>query len=202
MRLRSLATVTFLALAGCELLPFTPTSSASLAGDVIVTGPAGYCVDPSASSPANGFAVLAPCITLGGDQPAPEIVGVVTVQVGPEGTAAVTGDEIALRDFLLTPAGKRLLSTSGDHSGLRILTTQAFNDQVMVHFTDNSPSVIAGLQAEEWRGFVDVNGRLVTVAVRGLEIAPLGDGPGAGLLKLVMAGIGSEVPPVLPITGL
>ncbi len=178
----------FLALTACTSA--SPAKTVALAdGEVIATTPAGYCVDGQSSQLSNGFAVLAPCATLGETASVPKVIGVATVQVGPPDSGAVAGDEIALRDFLITDAGNALLSTAGKANDVTILSTQAFNTQVMVHFTDKGPPPLPGLQGEEWRAFTDINGRLVTIAVRGLAAAPLQDGPGAGLLKLVLAGV-------------
>lgn len=146
------------------------------------------------SRPQDDFALLAPCTTLGAGEDQPEVIGVVTVQVGPQDSGLIAEDEIALRDFLITETGTQLLSRSGSAGDIRILSTQAFSDQVMVHFTDAGTPPFRGLQNEEWRAFRNVNGRLVTIAVRGLTTAPLRDGPGATLLKLVVAGVQATAP--------
>ncbi|MEM8536866.1 MAG: dihydroxy-acid dehydratase [Pseudomonadota bacterium] len=166
------------------------TRSISLAdGAIIARTPDGYCVDENISIAADGFAVLAPCATLGVEAPPPALVGVATVQVGAPESGSVDGTEAALRDFLITDAGTALLSASGQSENVEILSMQAFGNQVMVYFDDQGPQSVAGLQREEWRAFTDVGGRLVTIAVRGLAAAPLGEGPGATLLKRVLAGI-------------
>lgn len=162
-------------------------------GAVFLQAPPGYCVDTVASRPSRDFAVLAPCATLGAEAPVPDVVGFITVLTGAEGSGEIATDEIALRDFLITTEGKTLLSGSGQASNINILSTQAFDDQVMVHFSDRGAPPLAGLQAHEWRAFRNVGGRLVTVGVRGLAAAPLQDGPGAGLLKLVLSGLRSTV---------
>lgn len=184
----TLALVSMSALSACMLV--APDRATTFAGgEILLQAPPGYCVDNVTSSPARDFAVLAPCASLGVEAPAPDVVGLVTVLAGAEGSGAMAVDEIALRDFLITDSGKALLSQSGNAGDIRVLSTQAFNDQVMVHFTDAGEPPLAGLQNEEWRAFRDVGGRLVTVGVRGLAVAPLQDGPGASLLKLVIAGI-------------
>lgn len=181
-----------LAMSACTL--GAPTRSVALLdGDVVATAPAGYCVDGQASNPGQGFALLAPCATLGEPAQAPDVVGVATVQVGPPESGAVAGAEGALRDYLITEGGSGLLSQSGDPADIEILSTQAFNGQVMVHFTDAAAPAVSGLQNEEWRAFTDINGRLVTIAVRGLAVAPLSEGPGATLLKLTLAGVQAAV---------
>ena len=181
-----------LAFAACTSTNFSAPRSVSLGqGEVIAQTPAGYCVDALSSQPSNDFAMLAPCATLGGGDAVPTVVGVATVQVGPANSGSIVTDELALRDYLITDEGATLLSQDGDAERVDILSTQAFNDQVMIHFTDTGAPPFAGLQNEEWRAFTDVNGRLVTIAVRGLAAAPLTDGPGATLLKLVLAGVRS-----------
>ncbi|MEL6681976.1 MAG: dihydroxy-acid dehydratase [Pseudomonadota bacterium] len=176
------------ALAACTTT--APTKTVAFAdGAVIATTPSGYCVDGVSSKLGQGFAVMAPCTTLGESADTPEVIGVATVQVGPPQSGAVTDGEIALRDFLITDTGTSLLSVDGNGDDVTILSTQAFNSQVMVHFTDKGEPPLPGLQREEWRAFTDIDGRLVTIAVRGLATAPLQDGPGAGLLKLILAGV-------------
>lgn len=123
----------------------------------------------------------------------PSVIGMATIQVGTDDSGSIAQDEIALRDFLITDAGASLLSQVGDASDVTILSTQAFSEQVMVHFADAGAPPFAGLQAEEWRAFRNIDGRLVTIGVRGLSAAPLLDGPGAGLLKQILAGIQSTI---------
>lgn len=189
MKRTTAALIGVLAFTACTP-PGTPARSVALGqGDVIATSPAGYCVDRVSSQPANDFAVLAPCATLGAEGAAPRIVGVATVQVGPPESGTVVSDEIALRDFLITPEGASLLSQSGNAAAINILSSQAFNSQVMIYFSDDGPPPVAGLQREEWRAFTNVSGRLVSIGVRGLAAAPLKDGRGATLLKMMVAGV-------------
>lgn len=129
------------------------------------------------------------CAALGVAEPAPDVLGVATIQVGPAGSGTIIQEEIAMRDFLITPAGAALLSHRGNSQDIKILSAQAFDRKVMVHFTDGGPPPVAGLQNEEWRAFTEIDGHLVTIGVRGLAAAPLQDGPGAALLSLIMAGV-------------
>lgn len=187
------ATVAFLgvlALAACTSLN-APTRSVSLGqSTVIATPPKGYCFDDVSSPTARDFVIVAPCSTLGAAAAArPDVIGFATVQVGPAESGSVAANELTLRDYLITDEGARLLSRTGDAKDIDILTTQAFNSQVMIHFTDAGPPPLEGLQQEEWRAFTNVNGRLVTVGVRGLAAAPLQEGSGASLLKLILTGV-------------
>ena len=186
-----------LAITACT--PVTaPTRSITLGqGEIIATSPPGYCVDDLSSQPASDFAILAPCATLGSPGDVPELIGVATLQVGPPESGAAAADELALRDFLITEDGETLLSPSGDAADIEILSSQAFDDQVMIYFSDQAPPPFTGLQNEEWRAFKNINGRLVTIGVRGLAIAPLQEGAGAALLKLIIAGVAGAAPEVV-----
>ena len=190
----ALAMIGVLGITACTPLGSSARSVTLGQGNVIATPPAGYCVDSVSSQPARDFAVLAPCATLGGRGAAPSIVGVATVQVGPADSGAAVVDEIALRDFLITSEGASLLSQSGSAEAIKIVSSQAFNSQVMIYFTDEGPPPLAGLQREEWRAFTNVNGRLVTIGVRGLAAAPLKEGSGATLLKRMVAGVAPADP--------
>lgn len=184
-----------LAMTACfpiDLPGTTPPTTRSVSlgdGQIIAETPIGYCVDQVSSQPAQDFAIVAPCATLGADSVAPDVVGFATVQVGPAESGSVAADELALRDYLITDDGARLLSQTGEAETVDILSSQAFDSQVMIHFADTAPPPLAGLQREEWRAFTTINGRLVTIGVRGLAAAPLSEGPGATLLKLILAGV-------------
>lgn len=181
-----------LGLAACAVPPeYTgPVKSMSmLAGQITANSPAGYCVDPQASKPRKGFAVMGPCSSMGTDDASPDVLGVATVQVGPSDSGIVLGGEAALDTFLQTEAGAALLSREGDPDLVEVITTKTEEEAVIVHFSDRSAPFANGLEAAEWRAFTDIDGRLVTVAVRGLAEAPLRDDTGPWLLNLVMTGL-------------
>lgn len=196
MRRLAWAVLTVGAMTACTAGP-PVRSMALVGGDVTVTTPAGYCVDGSASKPRAGFAVIAPCSTLGTGDAAPAVLGLATVQVGPADSGSVAGAEPAWRDLLNSDSGAALLSAVGRSDTVTVLGSQVQANAVKVHFADTAPPPMAGLQADEWRAFLDMNGRLVTVAVRGPARAPLQDGTGAWLLDSVLKGlraVAAEVP--------
>ena len=131
-------TIAYLALgliAACVMV--APQRATTFGGGAVqLVAPQGYCIDNVASRPSDDFAVLAPCASLGVEAPFPEVYGLVTVLAGQAGSGSLAVDEIALRDFLITDDGKALLSPSGRSSDIRVISTQAFDDQVMVHFAD------------------------------------------------------------------
>lgn len=179
-----------LALAACNPVGVAQPV-AMLGGDLVMTPPAGYCGDPVSSRLRAGFAVFAPCVTLGTQGPAPQVVGVATVQAGDTGSAMVNGTETGLRDFLISQQGAGLLSKGGSGATVSVVSSQAFDGRVVVHFRDTGEPPMDGLGPDEWRAFTDIDDRLVTVSVRGLEEAPLSAGRGSALLDQMMRGLSS-----------
>ena len=178
----------FCALAACADItgggPNGPqiTSLALYDGSVTVAAPANYCVAPQASRPAEGFGVLVNCTTLRGESNITAPKGVVTVQVAQPGTALSDAEAAGLAALIKTDAGRALLSQTGTASDIAVQSAVQSGSAVVVRFADSAPPPIAGLHTIEWRGFLALNGRLATVAVRGLADAPLGTDEGAEIL--------------------
>lgn len=162
---------------------------ALLGGDFVAAGPAGYCADRNASRPQKGFAILAPCAVLGVQNASPAIFAMTTVQVGQTGSAIVAQDPVAFSAYLEGPNGPQLLSRTGNAGSVSISDVTQIGDQVLVHLVDDAPAVIDGAQRDEWRAFFDVAGRLVTIAVRGLDEAPLTQASGDALLSQTIRAI-------------
>lgn len=168
----------------------TPQQAIALVGgDVVATGPDGYCVAPRASNARNGFALLAGCGAIAGDAARPSINALITVQAGAENSASVNGSEQGLHDFLDTAAGRAALSQSGDADTVKVDGITHRAGRVSVVFEDTSPEQLRGFQAREWRSFMDVNTRLVTVTVRGLAGDPLSDARAQALLTQAVGAI-------------
>ena len=184
---RAIALVGIAALAACDPVGVAQPV-ALLTGDLVVTPPAGYCADPVSSRLRAGFAVFAPCVTLGTDAPVPSIIGVAIVQAGDTGSAMVTSGETGLRDFLTSPQGAGLLS-KGSGATISVISSQTSGGRVTVHFRDTAAPPMDGLGPDEWRAFTDIGGRLVTVSVRGLDDAPLSAAHGDALLDQVLRGL-------------
>lgn len=189
----ALAVFGILAMAACDPAGIA-TPVGMLDGDLVITPPAGYCIDPLSSRPRAGFAVFAPCMTLGTEAAWPAILGVATVQAGDAGSAMVTGDEAALRDFLTSPQGAGLLANGGSQTAISVVSSQSDGGRVTVHFRDTAAPLIDGLGQDEWRAFTDVGDRLVTVSVRALDDAPITAGRGAALLDIVVKGVQASGP--------
>lgn len=159
-----------------------------LGGDVRVRGPEGYCVDQRASNARRGFAVLAGCALLSEEAAImPSLDGLITVQIGAEDTASVTGNEEAFAAFLETDTGRGLLAADGDVGAIADLSTTADLAGVLVRFEDAGGPAFEGTSGAQWRGFMDVEGRLATISVLSFERAGLTRAEGERLLVVAMA---------------
>lgn len=187
-------------LAACDITGSGPsgpqvTSLALYDGSVTVTAPQNYCIASQASRPIEGFGVLVNCTTLRGDGNVTAPKGVVTIQVAQPGTALSPSDAAGLAALVQTDTGRALLSQSGTATDISVQSARQSGDTVLVRFVDAAPPPIAGLHTTEWRAFLAVNGRLATVAVRGLADAPLGTDEGAQLLDRVILALQSANAP-------
>jgi hypothetical protein len=159
-----------------------------LGGSVRARGPEGYCIDQSASSAGRGFVVMAGCALLAGDVAVmPTLDGLITVQFGDPDTASVTDNEDAFATFLRSDAGRGLLSADGDLAAVSEVSTIADRAGVLARFEDTSAASFAGTSGPQWRGFLDVRGRLVTISVLSFERDALSRAEGERLLVVAMA---------------
>lgn len=175
--------------AGLPLIFNGKTELAVLDGRDTVHAPDGYCVASRASRPADGFVVIAPCNVLARTGLTPTIPGLITVQVGPDGSAAVTGNEDALAELLAQDEGRALLAVDGNPATIVVTVSEAYEGHVEVFFSDGTPSFILGLQPDEWRAFLDRGGRMVTIAVRGYQYRPITPSEGLALLRLALSAL-------------
>ncbi|MEO9865834.1 MAG: hypothetical protein ABJO29_02585 [Yoonia sp.] len=182
-----------LLVAGCAEIgslgaPTPPTPALALyGGDVIAAVPEGYCIETKASKPRSGFAVMVGCGVIAGTNDRPRLNGFATVQVGPAGSAIVAEDPDGFEAFLSTTAGETLLSVNGNASTVSVGGVKQTSGAVTVRFADQAAPPVAGLQTTEWRAFVDIKGRLTTIAVRGMAETPLTASQGQALLESVLA---------------
>lgn len=186
-------------LAGCEggfALPEFNLGGASAlpalalhSGALTAVSPTGYCIDAGASRASRGFALLAACDAITGGDARPSINGLIVIQAGVADSASVAGAEDAFRQFLESDAGRAVLSRSGDAETVDLDGTRAGDGQVTVYFDDSAENPIAGVSPHEWRSFLDVNDRLVTVSVHSLLAAPISETAGDSLLDDAVAAL-------------
>lgn len=161
---------------------------ALLGGDVRVRGPEGYCIDQTASDARRGFAVLAGCALLSDEaavMPNPD--GLILVQFGDADTASVTDNEEVFAAFIASEQGRAILSSDGDPAKIASVSTVTDRAGVLARFEDTTGPSFAGTSGAQWRGFLDVQGRLTTVSVLSFDRNPLSAAAGERLLVVTMA---------------
>lgn len=159
-RLKALWVAALVALVGCGIPKDATTQVAVLDGDARIRAPKSYCVDTKSAKSVDDTAVvlIGRCRTSGGVAAA-----LVTVTVGRSASAGVMlASTEALRSFMSSPNGRRVLSRSGRAEDVEVLESGVLDDRLMLHLKDR----IAG---DYWRAIIGVNGRLVTISASGAE---------------------------------
>ena len=161
-----------------------PSDTASMFfGLASVKSPDGFCIDRSNSQLTGGFAVIVPCVLLDETEDLPPHLAFITVQMDGRGTAMIAGTEDYLRDQLESDAFQDILS---DPKAQTILETDVEDGAVAVHYRIEPDERTAGLSDDVWRAFADVDGRLITISLRGYEEAPLTVDDGRTLLYVAL----------------
>lgn len=164
-----------LLLAGCVSgggLGGTSTRSV-LQGELTVSGPAGYCIDESASREAEDRAVvlMGRC-----DGKAKVTAALLSYAVGPAASAGVLaagGPQLA--EFFTSPEGRATLAASGRARDVTVVEALSSGDAFLMRLREaEGPGY--------WRAFLGLKGRLVSVSVQGSPQDPLSPDLGRTLL--------------------
>lgn len=146
-------------------------------GEVTIAGPDGFCVYPFATRDRGpqAFVLLGNCaaITRSEEAPQPPIHAVLTATVRETNAIEVASQTALLAEFLRSETGRAMLSRAKEAETVTILDSFERGDVLYVHTRDTSPSYAPGMSAEHWRAFLDVDGRVVALAVLGFEADPL-----------------------------
>ncbi|ABD52980.1 hypothetical protein [Jannaschia sp. CCS1] len=143
---------------------------------VTITGPRGFCVDPTAvrNTDDTGFVLLGNCAAISGSARAgqPDVPAVLTAAVSaPSSGGGLTANLDALETFFQSDDGRALLSRSGDASTVQILDTRRQAGMFLLHARDSSAGEVVGVASDYWRAYLDVGTRLATLSVLALEDA-------------------------------
>lgn len=198
---RALASAALMALAGCEtgidvglgaggraFVRAAPETVAVADDTVIVAGPPGYCVDPSAvrDSGAGAFVLLGSCASISRDagKPRPEMPGLLTVSVSPQVNPSVDAAQMleALSAHVRTPEGRAVLSRSGDPEAVEILETQMSNGVLYIRARDRGRGLTNALEDDYWRALLAVRDRLITASVVGFSRQPMSRSDGLSIV--------------------
>lgn len=157
-------------------------------GALTALGPDGYCVDGQASDVQAGFVMMAGCAMMSEDEEAvqPTPHGLITVQFGAAETASVDGQEEAFASFLESEAGRAMLSETGSATEVDLTRVAAAEGRVIVSYATGADLMLVGTTGQVWRGFADIEGRLVTVTVHNMALAPLSDAEGPQLVQAAL----------------
>lgn len=203
-----------LALTGCQMAGNTgpeklsrfsgppPSKMAVARGQLIVSGPEGFCIDRDSSRDDGGGAalvVLSPCRGMGAGLFARRAAheAVMTAAVGARPMVAEPGQLLpSLRAFAATQQGRAALSRSGEAQNIEIRHIFAEGDVVYMRLTDRGQFAWGLVQPEYWRAVVPAGGRMVSLSVLALPQSPLSDSEGLGLLREFVATLraGSALP--------
>lgn len=154
-------------------------------GDVVVTSPDGYCIDPTSlgNSARSSFALIASCEILNESTAGRDVAPLVmTVTVGPRGTDTLPG----AADLAQSVEAGLLASGQGDR-------------HVLAHLATGGDARMAGGDPRHWRGAMQVNGHLVGLALyapRGSDAADSGGGP---ILSDLIGRIATDSPQRAPL---
>lgn len=121
-------------------------------GDVVVRGPAGYCIDRRSlrKRASEGFVLLASCEALSGLRgvEVEPVIMTLTVSPGQAGTARPTVDEIA-----------------ASMPDAQVLDRVELKHIALVHFANGGDQALAGKDPKHWRGAMALNGHLIGLAL-------------------------------------
>lgn len=151
-----------------------PTEVAVTQDLVVITGPEGYCVDPTATrnSDDTGFVLMGNCAAIANSRRVvqPATPAVLTAAISESSEGGRLADSMADLDaFFRSEEGLRLISRAGDPSTVNVLETQVEGEVFLVHASDTSAGAIEGVQPDYWRAYLDIGNRLATLSVIALE---------------------------------
>lgn len=149
-------------------------------GAVTITGPQGFCVDPTATQDAGdtAFVLLGNCAAISGRAraPQPDVGAVLTAAVSaPSDGASLTANLDALDAFFRSEQGRALLSRTNDASTVQILDTRRQSGMFLLHARDTSAGDMVGVAQDYWRAYMDIGPRLATLSVLALADANVSD---------------------------
>lgn len=138
------------------------------ADGVTIVGPSGFCIDPGATQASDDvrFALLGSCASLANSAThgKPRKAAVLSASLGPTGGLSVSENSAALTALLSGPQGRALLATDGG-GAVTVHETAVDDGVILVHASDPGLTAARQLEPDYWRGFFDLDGRVVTLSV-------------------------------------
>ncbi len=166
-----------------------PQRSVAVTTDaVVITGPEGFCVDPTATQDngTTGFVLMGNCAAISDSRGAgqPAIPALLTASVSDASTDGSLRDSIpTLAEFFQSEDGRRLMSRSQDATTVTILDSFHQDDVYYLQARDTSANTVFGVGQDYWRAYMDVGSRIATLSVLRLEDRELSSEAAIGLLR-------------------
>lgn len=151
-------------------LPQVDSEIAVTPDRVMVTGPEGFCIDPSATRDRGqtAFVLLGNCAAIGNSArlPQPQTPAVLTAAISEPGPAGSLASNIpAMAAFFTSAEGRGMLSRDQNPASVEILNMFHQGDVFFLHARDVSAATIQGMRPEYWRAYMDVGPRIATLSV-------------------------------------
>lgn len=199
-----------LLVAGCETQPMVTSAQgakdlARLAPSkvsvtnpgLVIAGPRGYCVDPSASTnaPDNAFVLLGSCAAIARTDavPEPKTLAVLTATVRDNaGGYSIRQTMPVLDRYFRSDEGRKTLSRDNRAQTVQVMDTRQEGDAFFVLAKDQSRSIAPELSDSSWRAFFDVEGRIVSASVVGTRQQPISEKESLAVLKSFVKRINRE----------
>ncbi|WP_147450639.1 hypothetical protein [Rhodophyticola porphyridii] len=198
----SLLLLAALALSGCGGLgPWTggntspaPAQVAVTTDQVVVAGPPGFCVDPTATQDRGitAFVLMGNCAAISNSRRAgqPAVPAVLTASISePSDNGSLRESIPGLDEFFRSDEGLGLLSRSQDAGTVTVLDSFHQGDVYFLHARDTSEGPVEGVRAEYWRAYLDVGARIATLSVLGLNAQPVSDEASLATLREFAAAV-------------
>lgn len=153
-----------------------PAEAVVTSDAVVVRGPAGFCVDETATR-AEGdtaFVLLGNCAAISASRRAaqPEVPVVLTAAISEASDAGSISESLADLDvYFRSEEGRQLLSRTQDAASVTVLETQVEGDMFLVHASDTSSGAMEGVDTDYWRAYFDLGPRIATLSVFDLQEA-------------------------------
>jgi len=174
-------------------------------GSVVIAGPAGYCVNRTASKDTSdgAFVLLGSCASIGNNASltAPLIAGALTASVSVISGADIDASLARLGAFFSSNQGRAALARDGNAASAQVLSTRNSRGAFIMKVQDTSPGAVSGLAPDYWRAVFDIRGRIVTLSVNAFQNKPISDAEGFAILAAFVAQVRRENPALVDPVG-
>ena len=167
--------------------------------EVVITGPDGFCVDPTQTKDnnTNAFVLLGSCAAIVNSRhkPTPQVRAILMATVSAQtGSVPIASSMETLARFFKSKAGRAALSRDGKPETVEVVEILGKEGILYIHAYDSSTQTLAGAGDEYWRALFDVKGRVVSASVVGLEEHPISPAAGFEVLNAFVSRIIAKNP--------